>query len=257
MYRLAGGHSGAVVFSALGDSLIVKLGEKDALHRHEHLKLSATHYRMNYPRSFLLSDKISIYQHCGPTIFDSVVKGDYSTLRAYNQIIEGIGTPTISKLASISASQKLRSILATGKMPFDLQVKIELLLKKWPSQLTVLGWGPSHNDLTLTNILFNGLDFTLIDPASSYLNNFSVDTAKIRQELVYGWSYILAGKEHLFDPTNRYFLEIVNAIKLDDCDYFDLINVCRIIPYATSGKIKQRLVTWANEISTRIHSSQR
>ena len=78
--------------------------------------------------------------------------------------------------------------------------KINLVFDSLPPQLC-LPMGSCHGDLTLSNILFNRTDnsLVLIDFLDSFIESPLMDMVKIRQDTKFKWSYNLAEKP--FDKT--------------------------------------------------------
>ncbi len=106
--------------------------------------------------------------------------------------------------------------------------------------------GLCHGDLTLSNILFNGSDCYLIDFLDSYIESPLMDIVKIRQDTCFGWSQLMCRQS--FDK-----IRLSLILKKIDClvdnhfrqykwyvqyyRIFQIINFCRILPYARSKRV--------------------
>lgn len=106
--------------------------------------------------------------------------------------------------------------------------------------------GQCHGDLTLSNILFNHNRLFLIDFLDSFVESPIIDMVKLRQDTMFGWSYLLYGNAYdwirhqitiewidqvldshfsKFEWYNRYY------------STFQLMNFLRILQYAKKADI--------------------
>lgn len=118
-----------------------------------------------------------------------------------------------------------------------------------PSKITI-PVGCCHGDLTLSNILFNGNNYYLIDFLDSFIESPIMDLVKIRQDTCYGWSQLMYKQK--FDQIR---LNIIQK-KIDKAinDYytigegkndwyvtyykeFQIMNFLRILQYAKEQKV--------------------
>ena len=117
--------------------------------------------------------------------------------------------------------------------------------------------GTCHGDLTLSNILFNGSDCFLIDFLDSFIESPLMDVVKIRQDTYFGWSQLMS--ELSFDKIR---LNLIMK-KLDEYidvhfhqfdwyvkyyRFFQIINLCRILPYAQNKRIRTFLHNKINQL---------
>lgn len=102
--------------------------------------------------------------------------------------------------------------------------------------------GTCHGDLTLSNILFNGNNYYLIDFLDSFIETPLQDIVKIRQDTAYFWSQLMYTKSYdsvrlriIFDKIDKaldsYFS---NKYEWYRANYktLQLMNILRILPYA-------------------------
>lgn len=116
--------------------------------------------------------------------------------------------------------------------------------------------GTCHGDLTFSNILFSGNHYYLIDFLDSFVETPLQDIVKIRQDTAYRWSQLMYGKK--FDTVR---LKIIcDKIDMEIDSYFSskydwyrnyyhimqLMNILRILPYASDFKVIERLVEILN-----------
>ena len=114
------------------------------------------------------------------------------------------------------------------------------------SELTI-PVGICHGDLTFSNILFNGINYFLIDFLDSFIETPLQDIVKIRQDTQFRWSQLMYTKP--YDATR---LRIVcDKIDKEIDSYFrskyqwysanypvmQLMNILRILPYAKDEKV--------------------
>lgn len=98
---------------------------------------------------------------------------------------------------------------------------------------------PCHGDFTLNNMIFDNVNnsIVLIDFLDTYMSSYLIDIAKIKQDLVYGWSVRREPKtvrikasimgEHMYKNIHSLInKEYKNLFKVIDC-----LNTLRIAPY--------------------------
>lgn len=107
--------------------------------------------------------------------------------------------------------------------------------------------GVCHGDLTLSNLLFNGNNFYLIDFLDSFLESPLQDIVKIRQDTAFGWSRLMYTRpydkirfnlicSHLDRELDKRFRE--KYIWYGKYyDVLQLMNMLRILPYAKDEKV--------------------
>ncbi|MFR9545222.1 MAG: phosphotransferase [Rikenellaceae bacterium] len=115
----------------------------------------------------------------------------------------------------------------------------------------ILPIGMCHGDLTLSNILFNGNNYYLIDFLDSFIETPLQDIVKLRQDTAYQWSQLMYTKN--FDSIR---LQIISKKIDDEIDSFfankyewyrdnyktmQLMNILRILPYAKEEKVIHHL----------------
>ena len=121
--------------------------------------------------------------------------------------------------------------------------------------------GVCHGDLTLSNILFNGNNYYLIDFLDSFIETPLMDIVKLRQDTAYLWSPLMY--------TGTYDVTRLNIIcnKIDRdldkyfsqyewyrryYDMFQLLNFFRILQYAKEEKVVSYLKMALNRILSRV-----
>ncbi|MBR6125419.1 phosphotransferase [Candidatus Saccharibacteria bacterium] len=106
--------------------------------------------------------------------------------------------------------------------------------------------GLCHGDLTLSNILFNGSDCFLIDFLDSYIESPLMDIVKIRQDTYFGWSQLMSRQQFDKIRLNLILKKIDRLVDEHFQQYewyvqyyriFQIINFCRIIPYARNKRV--------------------
>lgn len=118
--------------------------------------------------------------------------------------------------------------------------------------------GTCHGDLTFSNILFNGNNYFLIDFLDSFIETPLQDIVKIRQDTAYRWSQLMYKK-----PIDSIRLKIIcDKIDFEIDSYFrqkygwyrqcypimQLMNMLRILPYATDVNVINFLITIINKL---------
>jgi hypothetical protein len=112
--------------------------------------------------------------------------------------------------------------------------------------------GPCHGDLTLSNILFKGDQFYLLDFLDCYVESPIQDIAKLRQDTQFGWSLQLYQADFNLPRVQialRYLDQKIEAsFATHDWyrhyDLFQFINLMRILPYCVESKTSE-LITRA------------
>ena len=123
--------------------------------------------------------------------------------------------------------------------------KSEQVFLNLPEKLN-LPVGTCHGDLTLSNILFNGNNYYLIDFLDSFVESPLMDMVKIRQDSAYLWSTLMYDKSYDI-PRLGIIAEKIDQ-QLHECfqsyswyaeyyDTFQLMNFLRILQYAHEEKV--------------------
>lgn len=117
--------------------------------------------------------------------------------------------------------------------------------------------GVCHGDLTLSNILFSGNSYFLIDFLDSYIETPLQDIAKLRQDSKYLWSRLMYK-----NPYDALRLKLISA-RIDAAidehyskfewyrQFYQLIqsiNILRILPYAKEKSVIDYLKTILDEL---------
>ena len=117
--------------------------------------------------------------------------------------------------------------------------------------------GTCHGDLTLSNILFNGSDCFLIDFLDSFIESPLMDVVKIRQDTYFGWSQLMSElsidkirlnliMKKLDEYIDVHFRQFDWYVKY--YRFFQIINLCRILPYAQNKRIRTFLHNKINQL---------
>lgn len=128
--------------------------------------------------------------------------------------------------------------------------------------------GASHGDFTFSNILFDAenREICLIDFLDDYIETPLNDIVKIRQDTKFMWSLLLYNKN--FDLVKmktilRYIDKKIDAhfskyeFYIKFYPLFEMINLLRVVRYATDPQIKKFLLTHINNCINEINSSGR
>ena len=107
-----------------------------------------------------------------------------------------------------------------------------------------------HGDLTLSNIIYDkeNKDLILIDFLETYISSYLIDIAKIKQDLIYGWSFrrdTRTVKMKAFIMGEYIFETIYPLIEDKYIDLFkiiDCLNTLRIAPYVDDKNSKEWLI---------------
>lgn len=111
--------------------------------------------------------------------------------------------------------------------------------------------GVCHGDLTLSNILFNGNNYFLIDFLDSFIESPLLDMVKMRQDTAHHWSTLMY--EGNYDKTRFYIItkkiddELNNLFSKYDWynkyyNIFQVLNLLRVLQYAHEDKVVNYLV---------------
>jgi len=118
--------------------------------------------------------------------------------------------------------------------------------------------GICHGDLTLSNILFNGNNYYLIDFLDSFIETPLQDIVKLRQDTSYRWSQLMY--KHNFDTVrlkiicdkidseiNSYFSEKYEWYS-KNYQIMQLMNILRIFPYASDASVVDYLISIVSDV---------
>jgi tRNA A-37 threonylcarbamoyl transferase component Bud32 len=183
-----------------------------------------------------------------------------SGVELHNELEEDVATEAIDNLVSVLRSRSVDLPVCMDVFVCKLEsIKTNLKHKHWSSwenQLLdeaikvvkgatkIMEWptGPSHGDLTLSNVIVapNGCTWfidTLVTPTESYLH----DIAKLIQEYTYGWSYraIDGGDSPMTTPM------CIREAKQDypiQTEVAALVCLARIVPYVKDEITEQWLM---------------
>jgi len=106
--------------------------------------------------------------------------------------------------------------------------------------------GVCHGDLTLSNILFNGNNYFLIDFLDSFIESPLLDMVKMRQDTAHRWSPLMYEGEYdktrfniiaskIDEELNRLFSRYNWYVKY--YDLFQLMNLLRVLQYGHEEKV--------------------
>jgi hypothetical protein len=120
--------------------------------------------------------------------------------------------------------------------------------------------GYCHGDLTFSNMLFYNNEVALIDFLDTFLDSPLQDIVKVRQDTHYFWSlYLLGNMEHrvrlqqVFTYIDRQFTATFSDEEYYKKYYvpFQILNLMRIVPYATDKVIIDMLLKEINLLCLR------
>ncbi len=147
--------------------------------------------------------------------------------------------------------QSVKSIVFNNdKLREDAEVveimnRSEVVFENMPNTIEI-PVGKCHGDLTMSNILFNGNNYYLIDFLDSFIETPLMDMVKLRQDTAYTWSTLMFSGR--YDETRLSI--IFKKIDTELNDYFmqyewyrqyyhpfQLMNFLRILQYAKEDKV--------------------
>lgn len=123
--------------------------------------------------------------------------------------------------------------------------------------------GVCHGDLTLSNILFNGNNYFLIDFLDSFIESPLLDMVKIRQDTAHHWSPLMYEGEYdktRFNIISRQIDKELHKIfsrydwYVRYYDVFQLMNLLRVLQYGHEQKVVDYLVVEINSILDKMES---
>ncbi len=106
--------------------------------------------------------------------------------------------------------------------------------------------GACHGDLTLSNVLFNGYVYYLIDFLDSFIESPLMDVVKLRQDTAYHWSVLMYNGDFATARMNLIMDRMDDRIREHFASYlwykefygiFQLMNFLRILQYAHEERI--------------------
>lgn len=110
--------------------------------------------------------------------------------------------------------------------------------------------GYCHGDLTLSNVLFNGYNYYLIDFLDSFIETPLMDIVKLRQDTAYQWSVLMFNGEYAEARMKLIMSRLDCKIQQHYAQYiwykdfysiFQLMNFLRILQYAHEDKVVKYL----------------
>lgn len=156
--------------------------------------------------------------------------------------------------------EDVREVLRRSEIAF-LTILNPLNLSELPDiQMPV---GVCHGDLTLSNILFNGNNYFLIDFLDSFIESPLLDMVKIRQDTAHRWSPLMY--EGSYDKTRFNIIadkidsELDNLFQKYDWyvkyyDMFQLMNLLRVLQYGHEEVVVVYLCEEISKILDKIES---
>jgi len=120
--------------------------------------------------------------------------------------------------------------------------------------------GYCHGDLTFSNMMFYNNEVALIDFLDTFLDSPLQDIVKVRQDTRYFWSMMLSENEQHSVRLKQVFAYIDRQFKtqFSDEEYykkyyvpFQVLNLLRIVPYATDKVIIDMLLKEINLLCLR------
>ncbi len=151
----------------------------------------------------------------------------------------------VDKFKSVKSIVMGNDKLCADQEVMDIMSRSEVVFDSLP-ELIDLPIGKCHGDLTLSNILFNGNNYYLIDFLDSFIETPLMDMVKLRQDSAYTWSTLMFSGR--FDATRLSIILRKIDSELDKyfmqydwyCRYyhtFQLMNFLRILQYAKEDKV--------------------
>jgi hypothetical protein len=190
-------------------------------------------------------------------------KIDYVAKKIISFIESNIITSSFNPVDISLINWKLEEIKKTVVEPdYDA---INKILKK---EEIIIPAGASHGDFTFSNILFDAenREICLIDFLDDYIETPLNDIVKIRQDTKFKWSLLLYNKNFDLVKMNTILRYIDNKIHTHFSQYefykkfyplFELVNLLRVVRYATDPTIKEFLLTHIKNCIDEINCSGR
>lgn len=163
------------------------------------------------------------------------------------------GKLLIKKCNSVNTGIKRNNFFSKDEKYFLSQQVINL--KESIKPIYIYPHSTCHGDFTLSNIIYNkrDRDLILIDFLDTYISSYLIDIAKIKQDLVHGWSFrreprtvrmkaMIMGM-HVYE---KIYLTIDQSHK-DLFKVVDSLNALRIAPYIKDDHSKE----WLLEVLTK------
>ena len=123
--------------------------------------------------------------------------------------------------------------------------------------------GICHGDLTLSNVLFSGSTYYLIDYLDSYIESPVMDVIKLRQDTLHKWILLKTNDDYdsMYINIVLDYLDKRIQEEFSNCDWYKhynilaAINMFRILPYSLKNGITSNDVTYSyNEITKLINA---
>ena len=203
-------------------------------------------------------DSINIYMPyidgiCGA---DFALYGDRSTgenlSKTLIKLIDyELSNSTLVKVSRNTFIDKIDSI----KIPRDLETLAELYHKarnliENGQEFYDIPCGFCHGDLTLSNVIYRpGVGLVLIDFLETFIESPLQDIAKLKQDLMYGWSFRFCSesvkiKSKIFcGYINKRLEELIDDKYKNEIMVFSLMSLLRIFPYVKD----QETIKWLEQ----------
>lgn len=204
---------------------------------------------------------IDFFEHASKEDIDHVVSMlcEYITKELDSANIENIKSSIfLDKLDSIEKNCLNNDILKQGnnmEVVKDIITLSRSIYSSMPKSIEV-PVGSCHGDLTFSNLLFSKNRMYIIDYLDSFVETPIQDIAKVRQDTKYHWSLLMYDKTHNVDFIRVFMIfkyideridEYFNNSKFSKYysnlyNYFQLMNLLRILPYVKEKYVYEFLV---------------
>lgn len=166
-----------------------------------------------------------------------------------SKVIRVHSTEMFNKFSSVKKSISKNNLLNCDVEIIEIIDKSSKILLSLPLSMEI-PIGECHGDLTLSNVLFSGNNFYLIDFLDSFIESPLIDMVKIRQDTAYLWSALMYDKEFDELRLNITIDKIDKELDIFFSNYkwynefyksFQLMNFLRILQYANDITVVEYL----------------